>query len=292
MAGKCVENMGKINRYPFIEKTLAGGKFDRLMKEGKHPLVWLLSKDELDKVMINNLREEAKRYLKNRSIIRSAISVMIARNLLYEPAVRSHLEECLKLLGSEMAKDFKKDLRNSEQFLDTLSEVEFCCLFKGRFKPVIHPKLPYFSRDGKKREKRTGLRVTIGNRDMFFEIITPRPFSEIDFKIGKCGFEPLPKRAAEIIVEEFEEHFWEPYSSGSLLKKIPIVFAINASFSGMDGIQVESAWDEALQLNPETRLVSAVILYKSRVGFNGQISLWWSIFKNPFAINPHKRKRS
>lgn len=121
------------------------------------------------------------------------------------------------------------NLKNAEQFWDTISEMEFNAYFNKRFLTTLEPKIFYEPTKYKKLDSK----IKIDQRDILFEIITPRMIEKT--KSEKAVW--IKNRAKDKLLDKLDKQI-KP------LNKIisgPLIVVINSSYSELDKILVKDA---------------------------------------------------
>ena len=141
-----------------------------------------------------------------------------------------HLNICFsKLKNVNGFNNLLKNLKNTEQFFDTISEIEFNAYFAKRYSLDLEPKIESSEKITKKLDSKVGL----SKRGVYFEIITPKMSKKLES--GKVVV--LENRAKYKILDKLDTQI-KP-----ILDKInkPLVIVVNTSHSDIDEIDIEDA---------------------------------------------------
>jgi len=163
----------------------------------------------------------------------------------YGNAFLKHLNNCfIELENVERFRSQIRKMLNSEQFFDTISELEFNAYFSGRYPIRIEPKIEY----EKGKFKTPDSSINIDGREVFIEIITPRPYKHL---MESKAVIRVPHRSKNKILDKLKQLV--PISQTT---KKPIIFVINGSYSDINEIDIRNAIfgqeKVVIETNPET----------------------------------------
>lgn len=293
----------KLKEYPTIKKSF--GKqwlHDQILekeKEGWHPLVHLLLEEKPDYVEIKRLTEQFK---ESENPFEQILLGLKIERMQYGYNILNHLEECLSDLSSE--RGFKKliqNLKNAPEFWSYFPEAEVAARLKKSFEEIeLEPRFP--------NAKNPDLKVKVGGRWVYFEIVTPR-FARVLREAKEEAVEISP-RASGILLREFDDHFRDAQDQGYFPPEAQIIIVVNTGLSELDETDFEDSlkgttefvvlvdketrevvdefWtrkpDEVSRVDVETRSISAVVTYKREMS-GKSMKLTGKIQQNPLASN-------
>ena len=210
-------------------------------------------------------------------------------------ALFEYLDKCFsKIKDLNGFRSMLKNLHNKEQFWDTISEIEFNAYFAGRYQIELEPKLWYSPEKFKKLDSR----IKLHQRDLFFEILTPK-MNEALFKGNGAKF--LPNRSKNKFLDKLDGQL----QAIKDIARNPIILVINCSYSEIDEIDIENTilgedkfnWtvnrktgeavdfyetrdnNAMVDTNPNSKCISAVLFYKRFV------KPWGIEFKKSLILN-------
>ena len=125
--------------------------------------------------------------------------------------------------------NFITNLKNAEQFWDTISEMEFNAYFNKRFSTTLEPKI-FYEPD---KHKKLDSKIKIDQRDILFEIITPRMIE----KTTSEKAEWIKNRAKDKLLDKLDKQI-KPLEE---VITEPLIIVINGSYSELDKILVKDA---------------------------------------------------
>lgn len=122
-----------------------------------------------------------------------------------------------------------KNLRNSDQFYDTISEIEFAAYFSRRYPLELEPKISY-----EKHTKRLDTKIKFERRHVLFEILTPRMYEKL--RESTKAIE-IPNRSKNKILSKIKDQL-DPVSPSI---NSPVVIVVNCSHSEITETTLENA---------------------------------------------------
>jgi len=198
----------------------------------------------------------------------------------------------------------RRGLRSAVSFWYTISEVDVIAKLRQMYKVQIEP-IVEREHDGKIIKSRPDLMVTINSNDLLIEVISPDMYAPLKF-FHSAG---IPDRLRSKIYTEFQEHF-----QGKIFEFDVVIF-VDISDSEIDYYSAENylkgsyqftmrldkatrkviatfpsrAKDAMHLLDPETKSIIGLILYKRITGSDGKIHLKGRVFPNEFVMNDVRR---
>ena len=189
------------------------------------------------------------------------------------------------------------NLKNPEQFWDTISEMEFNAYFNKRFSITLEPKIFYQGDKFKKLDSS----IIIDDREILFEILTPRQTEKS--RSGKAEF--IKNRAKDKLLDKLDSQI-KPISN---VIDAPLIMVINSSYSEFDetlvkealfgqtqvtmlkntktreiiDVYVSRAQNALMDSRPEASIISAILVY------NRIISVLGMEFKTELILNEKAR---
>lgn len=212
-----------------------------------------------------------------------------------------HLNKCFaKLKNEDGFLGMIRNIKNAEQFSDTISEIEFNAYFSKRYPLKIEPKITY----GNNRHKRLDSEIKLDKRKVLFEIVTPKLSREL---LRSKKAIALKNRASDKILDKLNDQITPIKDSITQ----PLVIVINASYSEIDEITAGDALlgesqftvyvpkdtskpaipghfsrgeKSIAKAHPYGGIISAVIVYK-RI-----LHLWGMDFNQHIILNPNAKR--
>ena len=253
--------------------------------------------------------DEAVNYLKDSKNINGQIWADFYLNSYYwGSALLDYLNECFKELKDKKGlSGLIKNLKNSEQFFHTISELEFNSYFANRYNIRIEPKL---EANGFSKKLDSG--VSLYDREILFEIFTPNLSKLLENSKGATF---IPNRSKSKILDKLRGQIIPVKDAINC----PVVIVINASYSDIDEYDVENSILGELKITlvtetatgkmvdeyidrgknsvsdtePLSDHISAIVFYKRNIRYNG-ISFSKKIIENPkskFPLRAEEYKR-
>ena len=269
--------LSELNKYPNINKWIDDQWMNEQInsKEYEHPIL----------LMLSNINEG---YAQNDVLL-------------------NHIEDILSYVDpmEPNVSTIKNGLKNVDQFWQTISEVEVISKFRNKYIIEIEPSIEVIQ-NGKQLFKKPDLKATINSKIILIEVISPDMYAPLKY----FGFAGIPNRLRSKIYTEFKDHF--------LGLKVPndIIIIVDTSRSE---IRYDSA-DEYLggsysltmrldketrrvidtfpsrsedsmdKLDPDTRSIIGIILYRRIFGTDKKIHLAGKVFTNENVINEQGRR--
>jgi hypothetical protein len=265
----------KLGKYPNI-KTFFGEEWfnDKKNEKNDHPIIELLS--------IQNINIKTEAFLQYLDIVFSLF-----------PVDYSGINK------------IKHNIKEKEQFWETISELDIISKLKNIFPLTISPEIQ-IARNGNLMKKQPDIEVKIGLGTILIEVINPQMFPEL-YYFNNAG---IPNRLASKIYTEFNEHF-----KGQLINQ-DVVIAVDIERSEIDydsaedylegsfqvTFQIESstgkvissypsrAADSMLMKDPDTKSIIGLILYQKIVGGDNRIHLKGRVFPNKLVLNSEREQ--
>ncbi len=251
--------MGQLSNYPNIEKLFGRKWVLNQIKSGKHhPIFDFLLEKPPDYRKINNLLGKLKE-TEVGSDGGMALYLQISSELGEHKGyiLLNHLEKCLEKLdiidGKHKLKSIRSNLRNENEFEDTLSEIELASLFRDNgFGIEIEPNL---------LGKHPDLKVKIDDRWIYIEIVTRywrMKEKSVKEKKGLKFIElEMPKHnpVEDTILDEFDNHFADAVKSGVIGEVTPIIIVLNTTHSDIRGDMIDrsfGSWSCIIPINRKT----------------------------------------
>lgn len=275
------------------------------LKKGKlafFPFYSLLGTDMCDyKGYLDRLKAAKKEKDKNKQ----TVMTYRARDALCFFSLISHLDNCLASIDKTEAgtKELRAKLLHEKdsQFRSAISEIEVISRLRRQFPLTIAELAPI---KGGKGAKRPDIRIDVLGLPMHVEIITPGMAAVLRY-LGGGG---IPNRLVGMILNEFEKHFKD------LSDDSPALIVVDMSHSEIDYLSADSAmsgslafgvlWDpeskqtvteypthakDAVSLiEPRTRRILGLIVYKRIITKEGRVVLRGKIVVNPFSLEEQK----
>jgi hypothetical protein len=285
--------------YPAIRDFL-GERWLRNMateKNQMHPLLIMLSREPPSK---ERLEKEVQELSARSDVWERYVKSLRIREMLLPFAFSGYLEDMLGIIVSKTneLRDLKANLRNEDQFWETVSEIEVVSSFIRDYSVEIAPKL-----DG----KRLDAKIQVNGNNLFVEVINPEMFKPLRYLSGKAF--DLENRARGKIYDEFKHHL----QGLATTEEIPVVIVVDIGRSEIDYDFVEDYLLGTLQLTlligkekgtvaetssrakdymhileQGTDVLSAVICYKRYFGKDAKFHTEGRIIPNQHAKNPLK----
>ena len=222
-------------------------------------------------------------------------------------AFLSHLDLGLTLIDSREPHvgSLRHGLQDAEMFWQTVSEIDVISRLRGKYEVVIAPVVE-LEQEGRIFRRNPDLMVTIDPHQVLIEVITPQMFAPLKY-FHSAG---IPNRLRSKIYTEFKQHF-----KGQILEK-DVVIIVDKGQSEIDydsaedyiggSLQITFRVDKATgkvidtfpsraddsidKLDPETRVILGLILYRRVTETDGSIHVSGLSFPNEPVMNESRRE--
>ncbi len=255
----------------------------------------------LKKIILNYKTRKSKKYkekynisVNSNNVFERILASMYLTSYFSSKALLNYLGNCIvnlhKLKGFN---NLLRNLKNSEQFWDTMSEVEFNSYFSKRYKLKLEPIL---------NTKLLDSEIFLDKRGILFEILTPQTYGPLK-NSSKAVL--IPNRSKNKILDKLEKQI---LPSKDYIRT-PLVLVINGSRSEIDVHDIEDAifgrlklmtihdkktgkmiheyWDRDKNSlndkNSDSKYISAVLFYKM------EVRLGYGFFEKTIISNPESK---
>lgn len=196
------------------------------------------------------------------------------------------------------------NLKNPDQFFATVSEMQFNAYFKKSFTIELEPEIPHGE-----QHKKLDSKITIENRDVLFEIYTPKMVQKLSESGENRYALEIKNRMKNKLLDKLDEQI---IPIKTTIHDTPLVVVVNASYSEMKRESIKEvlfgtqpykvgrkkkgefeAYSTPREENSlknartEANIISAILYYKKfRDYLIGKNSLEKKLILNPTAKNP------
>ena len=277
-----------LESFPTIKRLFTQGWFERMLgAEGRlHPLIEILAQIPGGKTAkaaappaCESGKDHANRELRARyeSYPRLRLGALDAQ-----------LEDIEK--SGQGAAGYVKRMKNPEQFLDTVSEVDFVAPFVARHAVTIEPRVG---------EKRLDALIKIGPQDVYVEVFRPRMWEELELLEGTRGvpmdraggkiFEKLKNqlvsakglgRAIVVAIDTSGSEIMPEQIDDYVLGPLFFTFGIDTGRGRGRGRGEE---DSMHRLDDRTDIISAVVCFRPNMSADTKYGIAGTIRANPHA---------
>ena len=219
----------------------------------------------------------------------------------------SHLNSNLQFLESTEPRigNIRRGLRTDSSFWYTVSEIDVIARLRPHFEVQIEPVL-LRTLDGTIKKSRPDIKLYHNSNEILIEVIAPDMFAPLKFFHSAMI---VPDRLGNKIYSEFQDHF-----KGMTIDR-DVIMIVDTSHSEIDYYSAEnylsgsfqitfrmdlssrrviatypSRKDDAMHiLDPNTKSIIGLVLYKRVIGSDGRIHFQGRVFPNEYVMNEDRR---
>jgi len=295
-----------LERFPNIKGFIGSDWFEKMRDEQnvEHPLLMYLSSNLL---MMEAIQSKLNDIRLISDKVKQELAIMQLKDSQESNAFLSYLDQNLSMISDTEPKvgELKRGLKDTDLFWQTVSEIDVISRLRRKYKVVIGPTIE-LKQERRVFKRNPDLMVTIGSSQTLIEVITPQMFRPLKYFHG-AG---IPNRLRSLVYTEFKEHFKgqklerdviivvdvmrseiDYYSAeGYLGGSFQITFRVDKTTGKVIDSFPSRADDAMSRLDPETRVIIGLILYRRITGTDGKIHISGRSFANESVTNENRRK--